>query len=112
MWEVSRWRGVRGEENSDVGGVKAEPKLHSGTNAEFPMESLNTISLTHTGLATVKCVGVESLLSIAGNKSIMGSPPTFNELTRAPEPATLGMFLHPVLTQPHTDIPLSHLIAK
>lgn len=41
MWEVSRWRGVRGEENSDVGGVKAEPKLHSGTNAEFPMESLN-----------------------------------------------------------------------
>lgn len=57
MWEVSRWRGVRGEdisdvggvkmkgvreeEISDVGGVKVEPKFRLKL-AEFPMESLST----------------------------------------------------------------------
>ena len=94
MWEVSRWS-------------RSGP-----SNAEFPVESLSTISLTHTGLAAVRCVGVESQFSTAGNKSIVENPPTFNELTRAPEPATPGVFPHPVLTQPPTDIPLSHLIAK
>lgn len=102
---------MRGEEISDVRGVKVEPKFHLAL-AEFPVESLSTISLTHTGLAAVKCVGVESQFSTAGNKSIVENPPTFNELTRAPEPATLDMFPYPVLTQPRTDIPLSHLFAK
>lgn len=110
MWEVSRWS--RGAWGGDLGCGRCQGGAEVLSNTEFPVESLSTISLTHTGLAAVKCVGVESQFSTAGNQSIVENPPTFNERTRVPEPATLGVFPHPVLTQPGTDIPLSYLIAK
>lgn len=43
---------------------------------------------------------VEPQSSNTGNKSIVGNPPTINELTRVPGTATRCRLPHPVLSQP------------